>query len=167
MGLHETSPMDAALVMFKAEGERRVFPLTRSVTTLGRMHTCDLRIPLSSVSREHARIEWRDGRLYLLDLGSSNGTFHNDQRITTETPLEAGDSITVGPVHFTLIIDGEPADAAPPQSGGEAQSDYDAPIDLDAESDSTPPSPQPPEDEPPDSNEQLPPDTPRPKPRPV
>lgn len=101
--------MDAVLVMFKADGQRREFPITRPVTVMGRKHNCDLRVPISSVSREHCQIE-RDGDAIMLrDLGSSNGTFCNDQRVQ-EAKLAAGDRITVGPVHFTLIIDGEPAD---------------------------------------------------------
>ena len=84
--------MDAILVMFRSDGQKREFPLTHQTTILGRKNTCDLRIPLSSVSREHCEIEIRDDTLYLRDLGSSNGTFHNDERVQ-EAVLHAGDRI--------------------------------------------------------------------------
>jgi len=93
--------------MFKADGERREFPLTRDETIVGRKSTCDLRIPLSSVSRQHFKIE-KDGEdLILEDLGSSNGTFYNGERVM-EADLEPGDQIRVGPVTFVVVVDGEP-----------------------------------------------------------
>jgi len=101
--------MKASLIMVKADGDQREFPLKKPVTVIGRMHTCDLRIPLSSISREHCQIELRDDGLYLRDLGSSNGTYHNDRRIM-ETKLDAGDTINTGPCNFTVIIDGVPSD---------------------------------------------------------
>lgn len=100
--------MQASLVMFKADGDRREFPISKASVVLGRKNTCDLRIPLSSVSRQHCQIEIRDDAVYLRDLGSSNGTFHNGERVM-EASLEAGDHITVGDVHFTLLIDGQPS----------------------------------------------------------
>lgn len=105
--------MQATLVMFKANGERREFNLTRSVTVIGRKNTCDLRIPLAAVSREHCQIERRKDGLYLRDLGSANGTFYNDIRIQ-ECKLKAGDTIEVGPVHFTVVLDGKPAEIKNP-----------------------------------------------------
>lgn len=107
--------MSASLVMFKVDGERRDFPINKQTVILGRKHSCDLRIPLSSVSREHCQIERRDDGIYLRDLGSSNGTYHNNNRVH-EVKLEPGDKVVVGPVHFTVVIDGEPAEVEPVQT---------------------------------------------------
>jgi len=43
--------MDVSLVMFKADGSRRDFPLKNAKTVVGRKNTCDLRVPLNAVSR--------------------------------------------------------------------------------------------------------------------
>lgn len=107
--------MNAVLVMFKADGERKDLPLTKPVMILGRKHSCDLRIPLSSVSREHCQVEKRGDDLYVRDLGSSNGTFHNETRVL-EAKLKAGDTLQVGPVHFTVVIDGQPDEIEPVRS---------------------------------------------------
>src|SRR4051812_13767172 len=101
--------MQAVLVMFRADGERRSFSIARDMTVIGRREDCDLRIPLGDVSRKHCRVV-RDGEMLKLeDLGSSNGTFLNAQRVQ-EALLSPGDSIQVGPVVFVLQVDGEPDD---------------------------------------------------------
>jgi predicted component of type VI protein secretion system len=101
--------MQAVLVMFRSDGDRRSFSLTRDITVVGRREDCDLRIPLGEVSRKHCRLV-RDGdSLRLEDLGSSNGTFHNGQRVQ-EASLHPGDSVQVGPLVFVLQVDGMPAD---------------------------------------------------------
>lgn len=99
--------MQAVLVMFRSDGDRRSFSLTRDITVIGRREDCDLRIPLGEISRKHCRLV-RDGdSLHLEDLGSSNGTYHNGQRVQ-EAILSPGDSIQVGPLVFVLQIDGVP-----------------------------------------------------------
>ena len=101
--------MQAVLVMFRSDGERRSFSMARDMTVIGRREDCDLRIPLGEVSRKHCRIV-RDGdSLKLEDLGSSNGTFLNGQRVQ-EALLTPGDTIQVGPVVFVLQVDGQPGD---------------------------------------------------------
>src|SRR4051812_46429246 len=114
--------MQAVLIMFRSDGQRRSFSISREMTVIGRRQDCDLMIPLGEVSRKHCRII-RDGdTLRLEDLGSSNGTFHNGRRIQ-ETALAAGDTISVGPVSFVIQIDGVPADdEARPHAGGAAMS---------------------------------------------
>ena len=102
--------MQVVLVMFRAEGERRSFSVTREVTVIGRREDCDLRIPVSEVSRKHCRIVMEEGAVRAEDLGSSNGTFHNGKRISGSVTLEPGDSLEVGPVVFVLQIDGTPPD---------------------------------------------------------
>lgn len=99
--------MQAVLVMFRSDGDRRSFSLTRDITVIGRREDCDLRIPLGEISRKHCRLV-RDGdSLRLEDLGSSNGTYHNGQRVQ-EAILSPGDSIQVGPLVFVLQVDGVP-----------------------------------------------------------
>lgn len=101
--------MQAVLVMFRSDGERRSFSMARDMTVIGRREDCDLRIPLGEVSRKHCRIV-RDGdSLKLEDLGSSNGTFLNGQRVQ-EALLTPGDTVQVGPVVFVLQVDGQPSD---------------------------------------------------------
>ena len=101
--------MQVVFVMFLADGTRRSFPLTRDVTVIGRREDCDLRIPLTEISRKHCRVI-KDGQgIRLEDLGSSNGTYHNGGRVQ-ESILQAGDQLRIGPVNFTVQIDGFPTD---------------------------------------------------------
>ncbi|MEM1108651.1 MAG: FHA domain-containing protein [Planctomycetota bacterium] len=104
--------MDASLVMFKADGTRRDFALRSGSLVVGRKNSCELRIPLSSVSRQHCEITLDGDSVKLRDLGSSNGTYHNSIRVQ-EAELAAGDEVVVGPVVFTLVIDGVPSEINP------------------------------------------------------
>ncbi len=99
--------MDVALVMSRSDGTRRTFPLRKDRIVVGRTSSCDLRIPLSSVSRQHCEIIKDDQSVRLRDMGSSNGTFCNDKRIL-EVVLEPGDKVTVGTVLFQVVINGVP-----------------------------------------------------------
>jgi len=101
--------MDVKLVMFREDGSRRDFALVRGVTTVGRKEDCGIRIPLPIVSRRHAELLLEDEAVVLRDLGAANGTYLNNRRVTEEE-LESGDQIMIGPVVFTVQIDGEPAD---------------------------------------------------------
>jgi pSer/pThr/pTyr-binding forkhead associated (FHA) protein len=101
--------MDVALVMFRADGERRKFAVKRNMTVIGRREDCDLRIPLGDVSRKHCRLI-RDGDVIRIeDLGSSNGTYVDGEKVKDGT-LFAGSSVRVGPVTFVVQIDGVPAE---------------------------------------------------------
>ena len=107
--------MQASLVMFKADGKRRDFPLRDGSIVIGRKTSCELRIPLSSVSRQHCEVVMVDGTIKVRDLGSSNGTYHNSVRVQ-EAALEAGDEVVIGPVVFRVVIDGKPTEIKPVRS---------------------------------------------------
>jgi len=101
--------MQIVLVMFRQDGERRSFSITRDVTVIGRREDCDFRIPLGEVSRKHCRLIREGNTLRLEDLGSSNGSFRNGERVQ-EAELSPGDTLQVGPVIFVIQIDGVPSD---------------------------------------------------------
>ncbi len=72
------------------------FTLDREVT-VGRGGGCQIVLPDDTfVSQVHARLFQRDGRTYVEDLGSRNGTYVNGKRIEGATRLRRGDRIQFG-----------------------------------------------------------------------
>ena len=74
-------------------------------TTIGRGREANLTVPHALVSRRHTEIIERDGRLFVNDLGSLNGTFVNNQRITEETPLDPDQLLTLGNITFRAVYE--------------------------------------------------------------
>jgi ABC-type multidrug transport system ATPase subunit/pSer/pThr/pTyr-binding forkhead associated (FHA) protein/ABC-type multidrug transport system permease subunit len=68
--------------------------------TIGRANECDLVLDSPLVSRHHARLERSGPAHVLIDLGSTNGTYVNSQRID-RAELHAGDVVQIGPYRFT------------------------------------------------------------------
>jgi predicted component of type VI protein secretion system len=101
--------MGVVMVMFRADGQRRSFSVTRDMTVVGRREDCDLRIPLSDVSRKHCRLIINGEAIKIEDLGSSNGTYVNGERVQ-HAELSPGDTLQIGPVVFVLQVDGFPTD---------------------------------------------------------
>ena len=104
--------MEVKLVMFKADGKRREFVVHGPACTIGRGSDCHIQIPLATVSRHHCQINKTKDDLQVRDVGSSNGTFVNESRVT-ESPIKAGDRLVVGPVIFTVVINGQPEQIKP------------------------------------------------------
>src|SRR5215471_12668289 len=101
--------MQVVLAMFRSDGDRRSFSLHKEQTVVGRREDCDLRIPLGEISRKHCRLIQEGDSLRVEDLGSSNGTYHNGQRVQ-EAVVAPGDTIQIGSIAFVVQIDGAPAD---------------------------------------------------------
>lgn len=75
-------------------------PLRSSTVTIGRALECDIVIASKSVSREHARLVLEGRKWFVEDLGSTNGTFRNNERVLTRLDLRDGDSLKIGDVTF-------------------------------------------------------------------
>ncbi len=116
--------MNVKLVMFKSNGQRRDFPINIPKTVIGRGEDCDLRVPLLNVSRRQCELHLAGQQLKIKDLGSSNGTYINNKRVN-ELVLKAGDRLVVGPVVFTVQIDGVPEEIAPVKTRGQQMAEDD------------------------------------------
>ncbi|HLO41900.1 MAG TPA: FHA domain-containing protein [Phycisphaerales bacterium] len=101
--------MDASFVLVTQDLTQRVVPMNRPRIVIGRHTDCYIRIPTSEVSRQHCEVLTENDEIRIRDLGSSNGTYVNRKKVS-ESPLKAGDLISVGPCVFVVRIDGEPAE---------------------------------------------------------
>ena len=73
---------------------------------IGRSPCCQLQLGSPLVSRVHAMIERREGRLFVRDLETRNGTVHNGRTLhSKEMELVDGDRLMFGPCTFQVAID--------------------------------------------------------------
>jgi pSer/pThr/pTyr-binding forkhead associated (FHA) protein len=63
---------------------------------VGRADACQVQLPDTYASSFHARIFSKDGAWHVEDLGSTNGTYLNQRRITAPAELRAGDKVRIG-----------------------------------------------------------------------
>jgi hypothetical protein len=78
---------------FRPGGER---------TRIGRSPDCEIFLDDVTVSRNHAELVERDGKFFVEDQGSLNGTFVNRRRIDN-APLENGDEVQIGKYRLTFV----------------------------------------------------------------
>ncbi len=73
---------------------------------VGRRSGCTVPIPNSTLSGEHCEINLRNGRLYIRDLNSLNGTYLNEspERMTSEQELLSGSLVTMGQVKLLVSV---------------------------------------------------------------
>ncbi len=96
-------------------------PLGKMPCLVGRSPQADFVLCEDSVSRQHARLQVRDGKVHIEDLNSSNGVLVNGSRVETALLLPTDDVRLGG---YTLSI--EPVlEASPPLSGHRTELDYD------------------------------------------
>jgi pSer/pThr/pTyr-binding forkhead associated (FHA) protein len=77
-------------------------PLQDGPLNIGRGESCQIQVSDTYVSAAHARIYRSDGSWYVEDLGSTNGTYLNQRRVTTPAELRAGDRVRVGKTTLEL-----------------------------------------------------------------
>nr|WP_236673218.1 GGDEF domain-containing protein [Comamonas sp. JC664] len=98
--------LDAALVVIYGLDLGRKFDLTSGETLIGRSSKADIQIDQESVSRNHAGITNTREGVRIRDLGSTNGTFINDELVEGVRELRNGDLVKIGRTIFKYIAGG-------------------------------------------------------------
>ncbi|MFO7585548.1 MAG: FHA domain-containing protein [Anaerolineales bacterium] len=84
------------LVMHSGPTPGKTFPMEGDVLTIGREANNAVAINDAEVSRKHAQLVLQGGKYVITDLGSTNGTFVNGQRLTGQHVLLPGEIISLG-----------------------------------------------------------------------
>jgi pSer/pThr/pTyr-binding forkhead associated (FHA) protein len=83
------------VIVAPAEQKGRSFELNGELT-VGRAAGCQVALEDNYVSQLHARVFTRDGTVWVEDLGSTNGTYVNDRRVSSPLAVRRGDQLKVG-----------------------------------------------------------------------
>jgi ABC-2 type transport system ATP-binding protein len=106
---------DVRLRILKGADAGRVFDL-EGVLVVGRdPSVADIVLEDEQISRRHLGLTLRGESVLVVDLGSTNGTFVNDELVVGEQRLDQGDRITLGTTVLELIGEAEPAVPATPE----------------------------------------------------
>ncbi len=93
VGVEEVpSSIDAELIVTSPQGKMESHKITARETTFGRKVSNTFPFDIPEVSREHAHLVWDGNGFFFEDLGSSNGSFVNGEKLTAKAPhaLSAG-----------------------------------------------------------------------------
>jgi pSer/pThr/pTyr-binding forkhead associated (FHA) protein len=84
------------VVVHEADGGKARTVRLKGSVEIGRRDGCAVRLSDTYVSQVHARLYGENGAWYVEDLGSTNGTFLNDARVSSPVEVHAGDVVKVG-----------------------------------------------------------------------
>jgi len=89
-------PPGPSEVVVYADGAKPRNVKTTASMVVGRAPECELLLADTYVSQQHARIFGKNGSWYVEDLGSTNGTFVNEQKLAAPAMVQPGDRVRVG-----------------------------------------------------------------------
>jgi len=106
----EVEAQEAFLNDVNGYTEKSTYKLGNKPIMIGRVagkdreHLNYIVIPESTIGRRHALIEYKDFSYWIIDQGSINGTFVNDELITSETRLKHGDKVRFHKFEFEFLM---------------------------------------------------------------
>ena len=96
--------MDLKLRVLEGKNAGREIPVPNNKFLIGRAEDCHLRPGSDLISRHHCVILVDEGYIGVRDFGSKNGTYVNDERVSGERELKAGDRLAIGPLKFEIHV---------------------------------------------------------------
>jgi pilus assembly protein CpaF len=100
------------LTIRRQGAEPRTVTVAGEEALLGKQPDCQVVLTDTKVSRRHARVFERDGRVFVEDLGSTNGTRVAGRAVEGEVPVGDGDAIEIGPFELSVARSARAADTS-------------------------------------------------------
>lgn len=107
--IEEAKTNPPAIVVITGKPLGKYFLIMKEKMILGRELNTDICIPETSISRKHSEFSLTENGVVVMDLGSTNGTFVNDNKLEAQTPclLNDGDHIRCGNTLFKFVREGQ------------------------------------------------------------
>jgi FHA domain containing protein len=128
--------MEAAMLQIKVIANKTNVVQTKDVADgdwamlLGRHSECDIVLSGSDVSRKHARLLSCNGQIFIEDLGSTAGTFLNNEKIPETTSVKMGDIIKIANYEIVLSGNSHLPESVPVFQQPAAESKREVPVDF-------------------------------------
>src|SRR5581483_8262257 len=98
--------MKLSLVVVNAgKTEGQAIPIKLAQFIIGRDPQCNLRPASPVISKRHCAILVKNGKVFIRDFDSTNGTFVNDKQVKGEFALVHNDILKIGPLTFRVSIE--------------------------------------------------------------
>ncbi len=130
------------VVLSEGKAKGQAIPVTLSQFLIGRDPQCHLRPASAMISKRHCAILVKNGKVFVRDFDSTNGTSVNDEPIKGERQLNHADLLKVGPLAFRVQLEGstavnKPTPTPPPRKREPSEDDDVAAMLLSLQDDST------------------------------
>jgi pilus assembly protein CpaF len=110
--------MSFSIILTEKGGPTQRLDFETEEITIGRVDENDICLPKGNISKKHTKIVVKDGRIIVLDLKSTNGTYVNGRKLAGPQVISAADKVYIG----DFILNVEPPDLAhPPQQPAEVE----------------------------------------------
>ena len=101
------------VVMTAGKSKGQAIPINLPQFIIGRDPQCNLRPASAVISKRHCALLIKNGKAFVRDFDSTNGTFVNDVPVKGEAPLKNDDILKLGPLEFKVVIAVKPAGSPP------------------------------------------------------
>src|SRR3954453_16524813 len=108
--------MPFSIILTEKGGPTQRLDFESEEITIGRVDENDICLPKGNISKKHTRIVVKDGKILVLDLKSTNGTYVNGRKLAGPQLISPADKVYIG--DFILNVE-------PPDMGGEAGEEVD------------------------------------------
>ena len=109
--------MSFSVILTEKGGSTQRLDFDAEEITIGRVDENDICLPKGNISKKHTRIVVKDGRIIVLDLKSTNGTYVNGKKLAGPQVISPDDKVYIG----DFILNVEPPDLEPAPTNGEPQ----------------------------------------------
>jgi pilus assembly protein CpaF len=111
--------MAFSIILTEKGGPTQRLDFEAEEITVGRVDENDICLPKGNISKKHTKIVVKDGKIIVLDLKSTNGTYVNGKKLAGPLVIQPSDNVYIG----DFILNVEPPDAGAAAADGDVQSD--------------------------------------------